>query len=267
MRVGNRKVGTEVTGWNKRQIRRRCYRVRTGIHRRRRRVRVRRDRRTPTGRKRKRRRACGVKGARARILTVQTLTELWTRIKLSLRLDLGTAKARRVRRPENARIGKRSGRDERRRNWKRRRTRKIRGTITSISPNTSRRRIDAAIRARTLGNTNTNKNPPPRYPLRKRKRIRLGETGTPLVQIRPALGIPRRLLRHLSPPADVQRHPVAAKNGKTLRTQSFRTRKTTPTSRDKHQQEKSLPRAHPPLASGQVHAKIREESSSGRRRG
>mmetsp|Transcript_6238 Transcript_6238/g.20887 ORF Transcript_6238/g.20887 Transcript_6238/m.20887 type:complete len:203 (-) Transcript_6238:305-913(-) len=171
MRVGNRKVGTEVTGWNKRHMRRRCYRVRTGIHRRRRRVRVRRDRRTPTGRKRKRRRACGVKGARARILTVQTLTELWTRIKLSLRLDLGTAKARRVRRPENARIGKRSGRDERRRNWKRRRTRKIRGTITSISPNTRRRRIDAgAIRARTLGNTNTNKNPPPRYPLRKKKK-------------------------------------------------------------------------------------------------
>ena len=58
-----------------------------------------------------------------------------------------------------------------RRNWKRRRTRKIRGTITSISPNTRRRRIDAGvIRARTLGNTNTNKNPPPRYPLRKKKK-------------------------------------------------------------------------------------------------
>ncbi|CAL6294570.1 unnamed protein product [Bathycoccus prasinos] len=42
---------------------------------------------------------------------------------------------------------------------------------------------------------------------KKEKRIRLGETGTPLVQIRPALGIPRRLLRHLSPPADNAKFP------------------------------------------------------------
>ena len=50
-----------------------------------------------------------------------------------------------MKRRENERIAKHSGREERRRSWKRRRTRKIRGTITNISRNTTSTRTEEAV--------------------------------------------------------------------------------------------------------------------------